>query len=176
MIHFDSILNFQMFSARWNESQGFSAKEFWDFFKAPWGQGKDSVDYTRLWSKPSANSGFSCLLQVVHHCHIHLLKPESCSCYSRASRCHIHPHFFQGAHFVPAASTDIYCERQEDPLVCTLLTDMPVCSLQTLTPGKIVCSLEQIRRAVHRLGQMLISVCPVSAYTPPWTGDSAVLS
>lgn len=69
-----------------------------------------------------------------------------------------------------------YCERQEDPLVYSLLTGMPMCPLQTLTPGRTACSLGQIRRAVHRLGQMLISLCPVSAYTPPWRGDSAVLS
>lgn len=165
MVQFGFAPNFQILGARWNESQRFSPKELGHYFKAQWGQGKDSINCIRFWSKPSANSSFSSLLQVVHHSHKHLLKPEQCSWHSKATRCHIHPQCFQGTHFVPAASTD-FPREERIPWFAALLNNIAMCSLQTL----------KCRRAVCRLGQMLISMCCISAHTQPWRGESGVQS
>lgn len=84
-----------MLDDQWNGFPRFSLKEFGDFFKAQWLQGKDSTYYNKLWSKSLANSIFSLLLQVVCHSHKHILKPEPCSRHGKATTCHTHPWCFQ---------------------------------------------------------------------------------
>lgn len=110
----------------------------------------------RLWAKPSTNLSVSFLLQVVHHSHKQLLKPELCSWHNKATRCHTYPQCFRGTHLYQHAAQTPPPREETIPWFAALLAGVSMCSLQTLKP----------RRAVCRLGQMLISVpysCPHTA-------------